>query len=111
MTAASARVRAARSAVVTLFENYTYFVFFYALVAPALPWLFARKRAASGIWGATAGTLLLLFFFSALLWPACIAANCGQGAILVVVLWGFAALSALTTMMVAGVLVHFRKWH
>jgi hypothetical protein len=92
-----------------LFENYAYFVFFYALAAPALPWLLARKRAASAIWGAAAFTLLLLLVFSALLWPACVAANCGQGAILVVVLWGFAALSALTTMMVAGVLVHFRK--
>ena len=91
------------------FENYAYFVFFYALLAPALPWLLARKRVPSAIWGAAGATLLLLLVFSALLWPACIAVNCGQGAILVVVLWGFAALSALTTMMVAGVLVHFRK--
>jgi hypothetical protein len=107
--AASARMRAAWSAAMALFEKYAYFVFFYALVAPALPWLLARRRATSAIWGATAAALLLLFFFSALLWPACVAVNCGQGGILVVVLWGFAALSAMTTMLVAGTLAYLRK--
>jgi hypothetical protein len=107
--AAAARMRAAWSAAMALFEKYAYFVFFYALVAPALPWLFARRRATSAMWGAAALTLLLLFFFSALLWPACVAANCGQGAIMVVVLWGFAALSAMTTMLVAGTVAYLRR--
>ena len=92
-----------------MFENYAYFVAFYALIAPALPWLFARKRATSAIWGAAAVTLLVLGLFSALLWPACAAVNCGQGAILVAALWGLASVSAMITVMIAGALTYFRK--
>src|SRR5688572_16870177 len=100
---------AAWSAVMARFESYAYFVALYALIAPALPWLFARKRAISAIWGAAAFTLLLLGLFGALLWPACVAANCGQGAMLVGALWIFAALSAMFTVMTAGVMTYFRK--
>ena len=41
MTAASARVRAAWSAVMALFEHYAYLVIFYTLIAPALLGLLA----------------------------------------------------------------------
>jgi hypothetical protein len=98
-----------RSAVMAMFVNYAYFVALYALIAPAAPWLFARRRATSAIWGATAVTLLLLFLFSALLWPACAAVNCGQGAILVAMLWVLASVSAMITVMIAGVLTYFRR--
>jgi hypothetical protein len=102
-------MRAAWSAVMAWFERYAYFVGLYALIAPALPWLFARRRATSAMWGAAAFTLLLLGLFSALLWPACAAVNCGQAAILVAVLWTFAALSAMTTVLVTGTLAYLRK--
>ena len=62
-------------------HDYSYFVLFYTLAAPALPWLFARKRGASGIWGATWIVVALLVLFNASLWPGCEAAGCGQGAI------------------------------
>lgn len=91
-----------------MFENYAYVVALYALIAPALPWVFARKRSIAAIWGATSVTLLVLCLLSALLWPACAAANCGQGAILVAALWGIAAVSAMTTAMIAGAMTYFR---
>jgi hypothetical protein len=97
------------SAVMAWFERYAYFVALYALIAPALPWLFARKRATSALWGAAVVTLVLLGLFSALLWPACAAVNCGQGAIMVVMLWTFAALSAMVTVMVAGAVTYLRR--
>ena len=85
-----------------MFNNYATFVFFYALIAPVLPWILARKKDLSAVWAATIVALLLLLLFSALLWPACTAANCGQGAILVALLWGVAGFSAMITLMVAG---------
>ena len=83
--------------------------FFYALIAPALPWILARKKDLSAVWAATIVALLLLLLFSALLWPACAAANCGQGAILVALLWGVAGFSAMITLMVAGLMTYFRR--
>ena len=53
-----------------MFNDYSYFVLFYTLAAPALPWLFARKRGASGIWGATWIVVALLVLFNVSLWPA-----------------------------------------
>lgn len=91
------------------FERFTLLVFFYALVAPAVPWLFARKRGLGAIWGSTGLALLLLVLLTALLWPACVAANCGQGAIAVAVMWGVAAFFGMVTLMVGGLMAYFRR--
>ena len=73
-----------------MFERFVNFVFFYALVAPALPWLFARKRGLGPPFGQHLIALLLLGLLTVMLWPACVAANCGQGAIAVAMMWGVA---------------------
>lgn len=92
-----------------MLDTYAYFVLLYTLAAPALPWLFARKRDASAIWGATGLTVIFLILFSTLLWPACIAANCGQGGILVLALWSLAGLSSIVTLAVTAALVESRE--
>ena len=86
----------------TLFNDYSYFVLFYTLAAPALPWLFARKRGASGIRRAAGITVLLLVLFNASLWPACDAVRCGQGAIGILALSVMAMLSAIVMVAVSA---------
>ena len=92
-----------------LFENYAYFVIFYTLIAPALPWLLARKRDGAATLNATGIALSLLALFHVLLWPACVAANCGHGAILVAMLWIVGAFSAMLTLLVGGLVAYSRK--
>lgn len=91
------------------FETYAYVVLAYMVVAPVLPWLIARKWGAGRAWSATAIVLLLLVVLNAALWPACIAANCGQGAIVIVALWGLAGISGLCTLAVGGLVAYFRR--
>jgi formate hydrogenlyase subunit 3/multisubunit Na+/H+ antiporter MnhD subunit len=92
-----------------LFNIYGYFVFFYTLIAPALPWLLTRKRGASALWSVTATVVLLVVLFNALLWPACDAVSCGQGAIGIAALWVLASVSALITLMVTVALAYTRR--
>ena len=92
-----------------MFERFVNFVFFYALVAPAVPWLFARKRGLGAVWGSTLIALLLLGLLTVMLWPACVAANCGQGAIAVALMWGVATFFGMVTLMVAGLMTYFRS--
>ena len=92
-----------------MFENYAYLVFFYTLIAPALPWFLARRRSGAATLNATGIALLLLALLHVLLWPACVAANCGQGAILIAALWGIGALSAMLTLVVGGLAAYSRK--
>ena len=109
MTAASARVRATWNAVMALFDNYVYLVVLYSLIAPALPWYMARRRSGAATLHATGVALALLAMFHILLWPACVAANCGHGAILIAMLWIIGAFSALLTMLVGGLVAYSRK--
>ena len=92
-----------------MFENYVYVVFFYSLIAPALPWFLARGRSGAATLNATGIALLLLALFHVLLWPACVAANCGQGAILVAMLWVIGACSAMLTLLVGGLVAYSRR--
>ena len=92
-----------------MFNNYATFVFFYALIAPVLPWILARKKDLSAVWAATIVALLLLLLFSALLWPACTAANCGQGAIGILALSVMAVFSGIVTLAVASALAQSRE--
>jgi len=93
----------------TLFNDYSYFVLFYTLAAPALPWLFARKRGAAAIRRATWITVVLLVLFNASLWPACDAVGCGQGAIGILALSVMAVFSGIVTLVVAAALAKSRE--
>jgi hypothetical protein len=90
------------------FNDYSYFVLFYTLAAPALPWLFARERGAAGLRCASRITVVLLILFNASLWPACDAAGCGQGAIGLLGLAVMAVFSGCTTVAVTSHLVKSR---
>ena len=91
------------------FNDYSYFVLFYTLAVPALPWLFARKRGASGIRRATWITVVLLVLFNASLWPACDAVGCGQGAIGILAVSVMAVFSGCVTWAVTAELVRRRQ--
>jgi hypothetical protein len=92
-----------------LFESYAYLVIFYTLIAPALPWYLARNRDGAATLNATGIALLLLALLHVLLWPACGAAHCGQGAVLVAMLWGIGAVSAVFTLVVGGLVAYSRQ--
>ena len=92
-----------------MFNDYSYFVLFYTLAAPALPWLFARNRGAAGIRRATWITVVLLVLFNASLWPACDAVGCGQGAIGILALSVMAVFSGCVTWAVSSHLMKSRK--
>ncbi|MCG6204619.1 hypothetical protein LPW26_08230 [Rhodopseudomonas sp. HC1] len=65
---------------------------------PALPWLFGARWGAKGIWLSTALSLLLLLGgFPYLFGAACLATNCGQGAIAIFMLAPIWIVSALLT--------------
>jgi hypothetical protein len=91
------------------FNDYSYFVLFYTLAAPALPWLFARKRGAAGLRRATWITVVLLVLFNASLWPACDAVGCGQGAIGILALSVIAVFSGIITLAVGSDMARSRE--
>jgi hypothetical protein len=91
------------------FNDYGYFVMFYTLAAPALPWLFARNRGAACIRGASRITVALLILFNASLWPACDAVGCGQGAIGILGFSVIAIFSACITVAVSSDMVRRRQ--
>jgi hypothetical protein len=78
-------------------DTLTWLALLYALVTPAVPWIFAPGN----VWSGTGIALLILVVLHASLWRACAAANCGQGAILVVVLWGVAGMFGFVTLVSA----------
>jgi len=65
---------------------------------PVLPWLFGARWGAKGIWLSTGFSLVLLLCgFPILFETACIASNCGQGAIAIFMLAPIWIVSALLT--------------
>lgn len=90
------------------FNDYGYFVMFYTLAAPALPWLFARNRGAACIRGASRITVGLLILFNASLWWACDAVGCGQGAIGIAGLSVIAVASGIITVAISKHLARSR---
>jgi hypothetical protein len=92
-----------------VFDEFVYLVVAYTIVAPALPWLLARRGDVEHVWSSTGLALALLVVFNASLWPACSAANCGQGAIAIAALWGLATLSTILTLGVGGLMAHRRR--
>jgi predicted neutral ceramidase superfamily lipid hydrolase len=99
--------RAAMS--MAFFNDYSYFVLFYTLAAPALPWLFARNRGAAALRRAAWITVVLLVVFNASLWLVCDAVGCGQGAIGILALSVIAVFSGCITWAVTALLVRSRQ--
>ena len=93
---------------VVWFDTLVYVNLACSLLAPALPWLLARRSGKAGVWASTLLTLLLLVVLQALLKPACIAANCGQGAILLGIMWAIGGMSAFITLVVTVLMTFVR---
>ena len=69
---------------------------------PAVPWLFGAPWGRRGIWLSTGCVIVTLCFFPLLFWAACIASNCGQGAIAIFVLGPIWIGSGLLTLISAA---------
>jgi hypothetical protein len=63
-----------------------YLMLFLSLGFPVVPWLFRVRSGRRGIWISTALVIVTLICFPFLFFSACVAANCGQGAIAIFML-------------------------
>jgi hypothetical protein len=75
---------------------------------PAMPWLLGARWAARGIWISTGCVLVIVACFPVLFSEACVAYNCGQGALAIFVLGPIWFGSALLT--VASAALAHRKF-
>jgi hypothetical protein len=74
---------------------------------PVVPWLFGTRWGRKGIWLSAGLVIVILCLFAPLFSSACVAANCGQGAIAIFVLGTIWLISAILTVMSAA-LAHFK---
>lgn len=84
-----------------------YVMLFLPFGFPVVPWLFGARFGQWGIWLSTALVLLVLIAFPFLFFAACVAANCGQGAIAIFVL-GPAWIAAAVLTVMCAVLASYR---
>lgn len=90
-----------------ILETMAWFVILSSLVVPAVPWVYARKHGGQGVWSSTSIAVLVLGLLHVSLFPACVAAKCGQGAIILPFIWGVGAVSAVATLISAGAAAYF----
>jgi hypothetical protein len=74
---------------------------------PAVPWLFGARWGRRGVWLGTGLVLVILCLFAPLFFSACVAVNCGQGAIAIFMLGPIWIVSALFTVTSAA-LAHYK---
>jgi hypothetical protein len=74
---------------------------------PAVPWLFGARWGRRGIWLSTGLVVVILCLFTPFFSSACVASNCGQGAIAIFVLGPIWIASALFTVTSAA-LAHYK---
>jgi hypothetical protein len=93
-----------------MFDNLLILLVVLSFGFPALPWLFGARWGAKGIWlGPALSLVLLLGGFPILFGTACIATNCGQGAIAIFMLAPIWIVSALLTVGSAMIILHRSK--
>ncbi|MBI5128125.1 MAG: hypothetical protein HZA66_01665 [Rhodopseudomonas palustris] len=93
-----------------MFDNLMIALVVLSLGFPVLPWLFGARWGAKGIWLSTGFSLVLLLGgFPILFETACIATNCGQGAIAIFMLGPIWIAAALLTVGSAMVVRHRSK--
>lgn len=78
---------------------------FLALGFPAVPWLLRARSGKGGIWIGTGLAIVTLIAFPFIFFAACVAVNCGQGAIAIFMLgpvWiGSAVITVLSAVLAA----------
>jgi hypothetical protein len=80
-----------------------YLMLVLSLGFPVVPWLFRARSGRRGIWLSTGFVLVALICFPFLFFGACVATNCGQGAIAIFMLGPIWIASAAVTLISAGI--------
>jgi membrane protein implicated in regulation of membrane protease activity len=86
-----------------MFDNLINLMVFLSIGFPAVPWLFRFRSGRRGIWIGTALVIVALICFPFLFFSACVAANCGQGAIAIFMLGPIWLASAVFTVASAAI--------
>ena len=83
---ADAFTPASRSAREIMFDVVIYLTIILSVCFPAVPWFFGARWGRKGVWLSTVFVVVALCCFPLLFGAACVASNCGQGAIAIFVL-------------------------
>jgi membrane protein implicated in regulation of membrane protease activity len=89
-----------------MFDALMYLTLFLPLGFPVVPWLFRARSGRWGIWLSTGLILATLSLFPFLFFSACVAVNCGQGAIAIFMLGPVWIVSAVFTVFSAALAVY-----
>lgn len=90
-----------------MFDAVIYLTLVLSFVFPAIPWFFGARRGLRGVWLSTGLVAGILCLFTPLFFAACVASNCGQGAIAIFMLGPIWIASAVLTL-ASAVLAHYR---
>lgn len=86
-----------------MFDALMYVLHFVPLGFPVVPWLFRARFGRRGIWLSTGFVLVVLCLLPFLFFEACVAVNCGQGAIAIFLLGPIWIASAMFTVASAAI--------
>jgi hypothetical protein len=89
-----------------MFDAMMYVLLFLPMGFPVVPWLFRARWGMRGIWISTGLVIAILASFPFLFFTACVAVNCGQGAIAIFMLGPVWIGSAVITVL-SGVLAAY----
>ncbi len=78
-----------------------YATLFLSLGFPVVPWLFRARAGRRGVWLSTGFVIVALLCFPFVFFGACVATNCGQGAIAIFMLGPIWIASAAATLISA----------
>lgn len=78
-----------------------YVMLFLSLGFPIVPWLFRARSGRRGVWLSTGFVIVALLCFPFVFFGACVATNCGQGAIAIFMLGPIWIASAAVTLISA----------
>ena len=89
-----------------MFDALMYVLLFLPMGFPVVPWLFRTRSGRRGIWISTGLVLVTLCLFPVLFFEACVAVNCGQGAIAIFMLGPVWIVSAVFTVVSAAIALY-----
>jgi hypothetical protein len=94
-----------------MFDALMYVLLFLPMGFPVVPWLFRARSGRWGIWISTGFCLAALALFPFLFFSACVAVNCGQGAIAIFMLGPVWIASAIITVASAVLAAYGLRHH
>jgi hypothetical protein len=84
-----------------MLDTLMYLMLFLSLGFPVVPWLFRARSGRRGVWFSTGFVIVALLCFPFVFFGACVATNCGQGAIAIFMLGPIWIASAAVTLISA----------